>query len=316
MRLWVMPWLATSLPCLRSTFSQESPQLLDLVGDRLGGLAEPRVGLGHAVGPDLALEAAADVAGPRADRPDRVREVGVAERLELVAQRLEDRERDERAHDVVGALEDREDPDVAQDLLVGLAAQVAGAALELHRAVGLVPDELGPGDLADRRLDRVVLDPGVDEAGGQVGHRLQAEQVGDHPADLVLDHLEVGQRLAELLALLDVVDRQVDEALGQPDRAGPQADAAVVEDLHRDVEALARLAEHVLGRDAHVLEVERAEVVAAQAHRLVGLAGLEALHPLLEDQRDVRVLAVDLRAREGREHVAATRRCRCSASRR
>ena len=34
----------------------------------------------------------------------------------------------------------------------------------------------------------------VDQAGRQVGHRLQAEEVGDHPADLVLDHVEVGQR--------------------------------------------------------------------------------------------------------------------------
>ena len=86
--------------------------------------------------------------------------------------------------------------------------------------------------------------------------------------------------------------------LARPTEPVPERHAPVVEDLHRDAEALAGLAEHVLRRDADVLEVQRAEVVAAQAHRVVGLAGLEALHPLLEDERDVAVLAV--RPRRGR----------------
>jgi hypothetical protein len=42
------------------------------------------------------------------------------------------------------------------------------------------------------RFDRVVGDPGVDHARGQIGHGLQAEQVRDHPRDLLLDQLEVG----------------------------------------------------------------------------------------------------------------------------
>ena len=127
--------------------------------------------------------------------------------------------------------------------------------------------------------------------------------MGDHPADLVLDQLEVGQRTAELAALLDVIDRQVEQLLGAADRAGAEADAPVVEDLHGDPEALAGIAEHVLGRHLHVVEAEPAEVVCLQAHRVVALADLEALHPLLENERDVAVLAVDLGAGEGRDHV-------------
>ena len=57
-------------------------------------------------------------------------------------------------------------------------------------------------------------------------------------------------------------------------------------------------------RDAHVAEVEVAQVVAAQAHRVVALSDLEALHPALEDQRDVAVPAVDLGAGERDEHGA------------
>ena len=155
---------------------------------------------------------AADVVGEHPDRADRVAEADLAEPGELLAHRLHPRERDERAHDVVGALEDREDADVAEDLLVGLVAHVAGAALELHRPVGGVPEELGSRDLADRRLERVVLDPAVDQPAGQIAHGLEPEQVGDHPGDLVLDELELGQRAAELAPLLDVGDRQVDQA--------------------------------------------------------------------------------------------------------
>ena len=239
------------------------------------------------------------------ERAERVAQVEVGHALQLVAQRLQRRERDVGAHHVVRALEDREDPDVAHDLLVGLVAHVALPALELHGAVGLVPDELGAGDLAHGRLERVVLDAAVDEAGRQVGHRLEAEEVGDHPADLVLDHVEVGERRAELAAVLDVVDGQVDEALGQADRPRPEREPPVVEDLHGDPEAVARLAEEVLRRHPHVVEAQAAQVVAAQAHRVVALADLEALHVGGDDERDVLVLAVDLGAGEGHERRGA-----------
>src|SRR5437588_224378 len=82
-------------------------------------------------------DAAAHVAHPGANHADRVAEIEVGEQLELVTQWLEHRQRHERAQHVVGALEDRKDADVAHDLLVGLGAEIASPALELHRAVGL-----------------------------------------------------------------------------------------------------------------------------------------------------------------------------------
>jgi hypothetical protein len=50
--------------------------------------------------------------------------------------------------------------------------------------------------------------------------------------------------------------------------------------------------------------VELAQVVAAQPHRVEALPDLEPLHTLLEDQRDVAVLAVHLAAGEGGEDRA------------
>ena len=225
------------------------------------------------------------------------------ELLELLAQRLEPGQGDERTQHVVGALEDREHADVAQRALVGVVAQVALSPGQLQRPVALVPEELGSGDLADRRLERVVRNARVDQARRHVGHRLQAEQERDHPADLLLHELELGERAAELPAARDVLDRHVEELLGGADRARAEAHAAVVEDLHRDLEAVAGLAEHVLRRDPDVVVVEVAQIVAAQSHRVVALADLEAVHVGGEDQRDVAVLAVDLRAGEGHDHA-------------
>ena len=102
-----------------------------------------------------------------------------------------------------------------------------------------------------------------------------------------------------------MLDRDVEELLGGAHRARPEAEAAIVEHLHGDLEALAGLAEHVLGRDPDVLVIEMAKIVAAQAHRVVALADLKPLHVGSEDQRDVTVLAVHLRAGEGHKDVGA-----------
>src|SRR5680860_909803 len=279
-------------------------QALDLVGERVCQRLQRLVPAGDPVGAHLALDAAGHVLGQHADRPHGIAQVQAAQLLEPVAHRLHRRQCDEGAHHVVGALEDREDARVAQDLLVGLIAHVAGAALELQAAVGGVPEELGARHLDHRRLQRVVGHAHVHQAAGEVGRGLQAEQVGDHPADLVLDQLEVGERPAELLALLNVVDRAVEQELRPADRARAEAHAPVVEHVHGDPEALAGLAEHVLRRHEHAVEVQLAQVVAAQAHGVEALADLEAVHALFDDEGGVAALAVMLGGGEGHEHRA------------
>ena len=111
------------------------------------------------------------------------------------------------------------------------------------------------------------------------------------------------ERQAELLALLHVLDDPVEDPLRPADRPRAERQPPVVEDVHRDPEALAGLAQHVLRRHADVVEVELAQVVRAQAHRVVALADLEPGHVRLEDQRDVAVLAVHLGARERDDHA-------------
>ena len=78
--------------------------------------------------------------------------------------------------------------------------------------------------------------------------------VGEHE----LDALEVGDRLAELLALLDVALGVVEGALRDAEGLGRDRDAGVVQGLHRRGEAGALLADHAVGRDANVVEVDLA----------------------------------------------------------
>ncbi len=291
--------------CSRSSDSVHEAQPLDLVGERVGEGLELLVRLRDPVRAHLALDPPDDVVGQHADRADRVAEVHLAELAEPLAHGLHRREGDERAHHVVGALEDREDARVAQRLLVGLVAHVAGAALELERAVGLVPEELGAGDLHDRRLERVVGHAPVDQAAGQVGHRLEPEEVGDHPADLVLHQLEV-RRAAGRTACAPSRGRS---------SWSSRIFAPPTDPVPRLMRPLFRMCMAILkpspgspstfsGGHAHVVVVELAQVVAAQAHRVEALADLEPLHALLEDEGGVAPLAVDLGGGEGHEHRA------------
>ena len=89
-------------------------------------------------------------------------------------------------------------------------------------------------------------------------------------------------RLAELAALLDVADRHVERALGDADRLRADAEAGVVERAQRRAEAGAGLADHAVGRDAAVVEVDltRRRALDAELALLfpVGEAGVVGVH--------------------------------------
>src|SRR5207237_6633482 len=85
-----------------------------------------------------------------------------------------------------------------------------------------------------------VLFPGglVDEATGRLDLR-------GHVDELLLHRLELGDRLAELLALLRVGVREVVAALGETDAHRRDGDASAVEDLQDLVDPLAARPEEV-----------------------------------------------------------------------
>ena len=93
----------------------------------------------------------------------------------------------------------------------------------------------------------------------------------DHVGDQLLDELEAGDRDAELLALGRVGDRGVDAAVADPDAAGGDPVAARVERAHRDLEAVADLAEHRVVADLDAVERDLGGVGGAQAELAVDL---------------------------------------------
>jgi hypothetical protein len=133
----------------------------------------------------------------------------------------------------------------------------------------------------------------VDEPGGPVGHRLDGVGLRRGAGELFPDQAEGGDTLAELLALGGIGCAGLERPLHAPDGEGPQLEPPHVEDVERDLVALADLSEHVLHRDLRVLEDERRGRAAADAE-LVLLAPLgEAGRAALDDQGR-ELVAVDL----------------------
>ena len=88
---------------------------------------------------------------------------------------------------------------------------------------------------------------------------------GAHFGDHLLDQLVLADLLAKRLALVGVLERRIEARLGEAHRAGRNREAALVDRAHRDREALAFLADAVLGGHANVVEVD-----------LAGIAGMDA----------------------------------------
>ena len=84
---------------------------------------------------------------------------------------------------------------------------------------------------------------GVLQARGVVDHEPRRLELGGDLRVLELHALELGDRLAELLALGHVAEGVVERALGQADHLRADADAALVQGLDRDLVADADVAD-------------------------------------------------------------------------
>ena len=95
-----------------------------------------------------------------------------------------------------------------------------------------------------------------------------------HHAELQV--LELGDGLAELLALLHVLASDLECALCDTQSLGSDADTAAVQGLHCGGEALAGGGDHVACGDADVIKVQLADHSGADAHGVVACADGEA----------------------------------------
>ena len=120
----------------------------------------------------------------------------------------------------------------------------------------------------------------------------------------MLDCLELGDRLAELLPLARVPDRVIEGTLRETDHLRADADASFVQRLDGHLVALADLAEHVRPRDAALLEQQLARAAGADAELVLLFPDGEPVEfPLDEERRDAAIARLRVRVREDDEDV-------------
>src|SRR4029453_3426201 len=120
-----------------------------------------------------------------------------------------------------------------------------------------------------------------------------------------LDRLKVGDRFAELLPFLRVLDRVVESPLGQTNHLCPDPDSTLVERLDRHLVTLADFAQHVTARYAALLENQLARAACADAEFVFLSANGEAGPSAFDDKRgDAAVSGVGVDGRKDDEHVS------------
>lgn len=192
--------------------------------------------------------------------------------LQVRARVLNARQGDEQPEDVVGAFKNPEDPQIPHDALQSSVAHEAHSAKDLNGLVAHVPSGLAGEDLGDRRFEMVIGRSIVHVAGDHVAHRLCGVMQAVHARDLLLNAAVRVELLAELCALCGVVRRLLDANAHRARQRHRHPEAAVVENVHRHLEAVAFAAEDVLDRDLHVFVVNFRCVRALDAHLLLGRA--------------------------------------------
>ena len=119
--------------------------------------------------------------------------------------------------------------------------------------------------------------PAILQRAGAEDQHPRGVALDDHVGDQLLDELEARDRHVELLALGRVGDRGLDAPVADPDAAGGDAVAALVERRHRDLEPVADLAEHRRVGDLDVVERDLGRVRGAQPELAVDLLGAVAV---------------------------------------
>ena len=125
---------------------------------------------------------------------------------------------------------------------------VCSASSTILRAV-VGGERLGHGGKA-----RLVGRAGGDLGGREIEQRARRFEVGRHVGERELGVLEIGDRLAELLAFLGIADRLIEAALRAAQRAGADVEPPAVEPGHGETEAVALRADAVGDRHSHILE--------------------------------------------------------------
>src|SRR5664280_1126933 len=193
-----------------------------------------------------------------------------ASALELVV--LQQAPTNDHPLDLRSALADEQHGSLAVEPLDLVLLGVAVAAVDPERVLDVLRAVFAGEVLRHARLE-VVAGAGVLELGGLDHHLVGGLGTGGHLSQAEEYALVLGDLLAEGLALLGVLDAELEGPQPHPARTRGDVDAADLDAVHHLVEALAGdAAEDLAGRRPVVLQNEFGGVDALVAH-LLDLAG-------------------------------------------
>ncbi|KAG1083383.1 hypothetical protein G6F40_014785 [Rhizopus arrhizus] len=155
--------------------------------------------------------------------------------------------------------------------------------MDLHRLVGDPHRRFRGGQLGHRRFGAEALALALHPCRAQ-GQQQGCIQLALHVGDLGLGHLESTDGRAKGLALLHVFQGRFIGGPCDADGLRGNADAAGVEHAHGDLEALALLAQHIIGRGHVVVELDLAGGRSTDAQLRFGLATTEAGRVGIDDE--------------------------------
>src|SRR5271155_5613189 len=190
---------------------------------------------------------------------------------------------DQHAADFAGAGADLVELCVAQQTPGRIVVDIAVAAqtldgFERHPGGALGGVEDGASGVLARRLAAIAgLRHGIDVGLGGVERHI-------HVGELGLHQLEAADRLAELRALVEIRNDEVEAGLHHAERSRRQNRALIVETRHQHVDAVADRAEDVVARHLAILEDDFAGIGAAHAELVELFAGGESSKVPLDDE--------------------------------
>ena len=145
--------------------------------------------------------------------------------------------------------------------------------MQLQRLIGDVEAGVGDEALGHGAKLRGVGILGVERRGGVPQKCARGFERGRHVGEAELQRLEFVEPFAERLALFHVGERLLQRRLCAAERTGGDIEPAAVEPGHRDLEAVALVAEPVRDRHADIVENHGARRLRVPAH--LALVGAE-----------------------------------------
>ena len=176
--------------------------------------------------------------------------------------------RDEQAHDFARALEDRVHAAISKKSLHSdrrlassskrMRSFVAATTAHLHRIIGDSPGRFSRPHFAHGCFDAQIARFTIEQRRGVKRHRFHREHISGHFRYFSGDRGMFANGHAPLDAFACPFARDFEQPFGKANARCGQCEAPGVQRCERNLQAHAFLADHVLGRHAHVREAQLA----------------------------------------------------------